>query len=170
MALTHRELAVRLAYFLWSAPPNKDLLELVAQGSLSDATVLREQTTRLLSSPRADQFIEAFAHQWLDMARLDMFDFYSLQHPTFDESVRRSARHEVFATIRHVMDSHLPLETMLSADFLVVNEVLGLHYGLQENGLPVIGGEFRKVTIPDGMPRGGLLGQAGRGPGGGARL
>lgn len=158
--LTDRELAVRLSYFLWSAPPDAELLNHATKGNLSKPETLRAQTARLLSSPRADQFIAAFAHQGLDMPRLDMFDFYSLHHPTFDESVRRSARQEVYATLRHVLDHNLPLGTLLDADFVMVNDVLALHYGLRSDAEPIIGSKFRKVHAPQHHPRGGLLGMA----------
>lgn len=158
--LTDRELAVRLSYFLWSAPPDAELMSLAREERLSNPDVLREQTARLLASPRVDQFVAAFAHQWLDMPRLDMFDFNSRHHPTFDESVRRSAREEVYATIRHILDHDLPLGTLLKADFVMVNDVLAIHYGLRTDERPLLGEAFRRVAVPPGLPRGGLLGMA----------
>ena len=154
--LTGRELAIRLSYFLWSAPPDEELFALAEAGRLSDPLVLREQTNRLLADRRSDAFISGFAHQWLDMKRLDMFEFSARYHPEFDEAIRRSARGEVYATIRHIIDEGLPLETLLKAEFVLVNDVLADYYGLSG----VEGSQFRKVSVPLDSPRGGLLGAA----------
>ncbi|MDF1812215.1 MAG: DUF1592 domain-containing protein [Verrucomicrobiales bacterium] len=154
--LNDREIAVRLSYFLWSSPPDEELLSLVKEGTLSDPTVLRGQTDRLLNDPRSDAFISAFAHQWLDMNRLDMFEFSARYHPEFDEAVRTSARGEVYATIRHLIDEKLPLQKLLKADFVLANNILADFYRLRG----VEGSEFRKVSLPEDSPRGGLLGAA----------
>ncbi|NNE35029.1 MAG: DUF1592 domain-containing protein, partial [Rhodothermales bacterium] len=154
--LTDRELAVRLAYFLWSAPPDDELLAAAEAGTLSRPDVLRAQTARLLKDPRSSAFVSSFAHQWLDMVRLDMFDFDARFHPEFDQVVRRSARQEIYSTIRHVLDEKLPLGTLLKADFVLVNDVLADFYGLP----PVAGSHFRRVPVPSTSPRGGLLGTA----------
>ncbi|GAA4446734.1 DUF1592 domain-containing protein [Novipirellula rosea] len=154
--LTDRELAVRLAYFLWSAPPDAELYAAADAGTLSRGDVLRAQTNRLLQDPRSDEFISSFTHQWLDMVRLDMFDFDARFHPEFDQAVRRSAREEVYSTIRHVLDQQLPLGTLLKADFVMINDVLADFYSLPG----VEGPHFRRMQVPPTSPRGGLLGTA----------
>ncbi|MEO0448643.1 MAG: DUF1592 domain-containing protein, partial [Verrucomicrobiota bacterium] len=73
--LSDRELAVRLAYFLWSAPPDEELMSLALEERLREEGVLREQTLRLLMDPKAESFVRGFAHQWLHMERLDFFQF-----------------------------------------------------------------------------------------------
>jgi len=154
--LSNRELAIRLSYFLWSSPPDDELLAAASDGSLSDPKVLKEQTERLLHDPRFDRFVSGFTHQWLDMKRIDMFDFSPMDFPEFDESVRRSARQEVYETIRHVAGANLPVDTLLKSDFVVVNDVLAEFYGIPG----VKGSGFRKTPVPAGSPRGGLLGTA----------
>lgn len=154
--LSDREIAIRLSYFLWSSPPDDELMAAANDGSLSNPEVLRSQTERLLRDRRSDRFISGFAHQWLDMKRIDMFDFSPVDYPKFDESVRRSARQEVYETIRHVADANLQIDTLLKSDFVVVNDVLADFYGLPG----VMGSEFRMVSLPAGSPRGGLLGTA----------
>ena len=46
------ELATRLAYFIWAAPPDDELLALAEAGRLHDDGVIREQTQRLLKDPK----------------------------------------------------------------------------------------------------------------------
>ena len=51
--LNDRELAVRLSYFLWSSPPDAELLQLAAENKLHQPEVLRQQVDRLISDPRS---------------------------------------------------------------------------------------------------------------------
>ena len=88
--LTDRELAVRLSYFLWSAPPDAQLLALAKKNSLHKPATLRQQVNRLLADPLSDEFVSGFVHQWLHMERLDFFQFDSKLHREFDESLRAS--------------------------------------------------------------------------------
>lgn len=153
-ALTDRELAVRLSYFLWSAPPDEELLSLAQSGKLTDPAVLKAQATRLLADGRADRFVRGFVHQWLEMERLGMFQFDGVQFRKFDNAARESAGEEVFQTFRTLLDEKLPLSLLLKSDFVVVNDVLADYYGLPG----VDGHEFRKVKVPGDSLRGGLLG------------
>lgn len=154
--LTGSELAVRLSYFLWSSPPDKELMRLAKSGQLLDKKVLAQQTTRLLSDPRANQFVRGFVHQWLDMDRLGMFQFDGVQYPTFDNAAREMAGEEIYETFRLVVEEGLPLETLLKSDFVVINDLLAGYYGIPD----VLGHQFRKVAIAEDSPRGGLLGTA----------
>lgn len=154
--LTNHELAVRLSYFLWSAPPDEELLELAKQGKLTDPEILKEQTARMLADDRIDRFVEGFVHQWLEMERLGMFQFSGLQFPDFDNAVREGARSEIFETVKTIMTEELPLRYLLKSDFVLVNDVLAGYYGIDG----VEGHEFRKVQLAENSPRGGLLGTA----------
>lgn len=154
--LTDQELAVRLSYFLWSAPPDQRLLDLAKQGKLSQPTVLREETDRLLADPRALEFVRSFTHQWLQMERLDFFQFNFLLYPEFDESMKMAAREEVFQTFNSLLQNHESLSSLLSSEHVVINELLADYYGLPD----VHGNEFQRVPVPPHSPRGGLLGMA----------
>ena len=155
-SLTGRELAVRLSYFLWSAPPDDELLSLARNGKLSNPTVLTAQTSRLLEDERADRFVRGFVHQWLEMERLGMFQFDGVQFRTFDNAARESAGEEVFQTVHTLLDEQLPLRSLLKSDFVVVNDLLAGYYGIPG----VVGHEFRKVKVAEDSLRGGLLGSA----------
>lgn len=154
--LSNTELATRLSYFLWSAPPDAELMMLVQQDKLSDPDVLLAQTNRLLNDPRADRFVEDFTYQWLEMDRLDTFQFDGLQYEDFDNAVRANAREEIYQTLHTLLDEKRPLSTLLKSDFVVVNDVMAGYYDIPN----VEGHEFRKVDLPDGSLRGGLLGTA----------
>jgi len=154
--LTDRELAVRLSYLLWSAPPDTQLLADAKSGRLREKGVLRAHAERLLDDRRSGAFISSLAHQWLHMERLDFFQFNFRTFPEFDDSMKESARSEVFETIRHILNDRRPASDLLNADYVIVNDLLADYYGLP----PVNGKDFRKVAVPDNTPRGGLLGMA----------
>lgn len=154
--LNGSELAVRLSYLLWSAPPDDELMQLGMSGALLDGEVLQCQTTRLLNDSRSGEFIRGFVHQWLHMDRLGMFQFDGVQYPTFDNAARELAGEEVYETFHLVLKEGLPLETLLKADFVVINDLLAGYYGIPD----VSGHQFRKVVVSKDSPRGGLLGTA----------
>ena len=157
-SLTDLELAVRLSYFLWSSPPDSQLLELVKQKQLRDPAVLREQVARLIQDPRAHHFVSGLAHQWLDMKRLDFFQFDARRHREFDESTRAAAREEVYQSMLYLLQSKQQgqLRNLLKSDYVIVNGLMAAHYGLPN----VVGDHYRKVSLSEKSPRGGLLGMA----------
>jgi hypothetical protein len=154
--LSPDELAVRMSYFLWSAPPDEELLRLAESGRLSDPAILASQTERLLQDPRSSAFIEGFVHQWLQMERLDMFQFNGVDFPNFDNAVRENARQELFQTFAYLLENELPLDKLLKSDFIVINDLLAGYYEIEG----VEGHEFRKVSVTQNSLRGGLLGTA----------
>jgi hypothetical protein len=154
--LSALELANRLSYFLWSAPPDEELLSLAVRGDLLRPEVLRAQVDRLIASERFGAFLGGFLHQWLGMERLDFFDFDAMRHRDFDDSMKMAARQEVYQTFAHVVRSGGSLRELLLSDYVIINALLARHYGFEG----VHGDAFRKVPVPSGTPRGGLLGMA----------
>lgn len=150
------ELATRLSYFLWGAPPDAELRRLAASGELLTPDVLRSQTDRLLDDERSRGFVEPFLFQWLAMDRLDFFQFDPVLYPRFDQATKQAARREVYETFAHLIEGHGRLSDLLSADYVVVNSLLAQYYGLEG----VAGDEFRRVPLPPDSPRGGLVGMA----------
>ena len=156
--LNDRELAVRLSYFLWSGPPDAELLQLAEQNKLHLPEVLRQQVDRLIADPRSDDFVAGFVHQWLDMERLDFFQFDVNLHRDFDESTRAATREEVYQSFAHLLreSKRGRLGKHLNSDYVFVNRLLATYYGIDG----VTGDEFRKIKLPADSPRGGLLGMA----------
>lgn len=151
------ELASRLSYFLWSSPPDDELLQLARDGSLREPTQLNRQVTRMLSDPRAMRTVEGFVFQWLSLDRLDFFMFDVNRYPYFDLSTRNAARSEVYETFADLLRHGRPLTELLKSDSAVLNGMLASYYGLSRE---ITGDEFRRVSLPPGSPRGGLLGMA----------
>lgn len=155
--LTDAELATRLAYFLWSAPPDATLRDLATRGELKKPEVLAQQTERLLDDPRSADFLEAFVHQWLGLDRIDFFEVNRALYPRFDSGTKVSAKGEIHETIAHIMKRNASLRDLLKSDYVVINRVLAHYYGITG----VKGNGYEKVLLPKESPRGGLLGMAG---------
>ena len=154
--LTGPELATRLSYFLWGAPPDRELRTLGVSGALRDPKVLREQTERLLGDPRCLQWVRPFLDQWLVLERLDFFEVNRSLYPHFDNAVKLAARNEVYETFSDLLARNGSLRHLLKSDSVVINSVLADYYGIPG----VMGDGFRRVTLPTDSPRGGLLGMA----------
>jgi hypothetical protein len=92
------------------------------------------------------------------MKRLDFFQFNVERHREFDEDTRAAAREEVYQSILHLLRSkdQGQLQNLLKSDYVVVNGLMAAHYGLEG----VVGDHYRKVSLPENSPRGGLLGMA----------
>lgn len=64
------EQATRMAYFLWSSPPDDSLLEDALSGKLGSARGIEEAVTRMVRDPRVKELAESFAVQWLRLDQL----------------------------------------------------------------------------------------------------
>lgn len=151
-SLSLPELASRISYFLWSAPPDEQLLK----ADLTKPEVIVREVDRMIASPKADEFVSGFVHQWLGMDRLDFFQFDTKQFRDFDESAKAAARREVYETFAHLLRHNGSLTKLLKSDEIHVNGLLATYYGIEG----ISGDEFQKVALPKDSPRGGLLGMA----------
>ncbi|MDF1810872.1 MAG: DUF1592 domain-containing protein [Verrucomicrobiales bacterium] len=149
-------LASRLSYFLWSAPPDQELLTLAAAGALEESSVLRKQTERLLNDPGAVAFTDNFTGQWLDLRDINFTEPDPTLFPEFDELLRLSMVEETKRYFSDVLENDLSMQNFIDSDFAWLNERLAKHYGIEG----VTGQKFRKVSLPPESARGGLLTQA----------
>jgi hypothetical protein len=154
-------LATRLSYFLWSSMPDDELFELAEAGTLGEPGTLDRQVNRMLRDPRADALATDFAAQWLKVREFDRFrpdeELYPAYHRAASAGLGEALKAEPLQFFREVLRSDLDVRCFLEADWAMVNEPLARFYGLEG----VKGDEFRKVALPPGSPRGGLLGMAG---------
>lgn len=152
--LSNRELATRLAYFLWSGPPDAELYA----ADLSDDAVYTAQVDRLLADPKAARLAEGFASQWAEFDRYDAITVDNREHHYFNEGVQQDAKREVTQFFSTLISENLPVENLIDSDFLVINSALGVHYGIDLPNNKT--NDFQKVLLPDDSPRGGLMTQA----------
>lgn len=156
--LSNHALATRLSLFLWNSPPDAELRSLAASGRLSNPTVLRAQTERLLNHPKMTRFVEAFTDYWLDLRKIDdtspsttLYNDYEL-----DDPLKSAAVEETRLFTAELLRRNLPARTVIHSDFTFLNERLARHYGIPG----VSGVAMRRVNLPKDSVRGGLMTQA----------
>jgi hypothetical protein len=145
------DLASRLSFFLWSAPPDDVLLAAAAKGELRAPEAVEAHARRMLADPRSRALAENFFGQWLQLRGLAAHKPDPKVFPGFTESLRTSMRLEVELCLDEIIRKDRPLTELLDADYTYLNEELGRHYGI-----PAAGPEMRRVSLPD-RRRGGLL-------------
>lgn len=159
--LSPRQLATRLAVFLWSSLPDEELLRLADEGRLQDEAVLREQVRRMLRDPRSRGLAEDFGLQWLELRNFaqrvapDAATF-----PEFDAALAADFREEVIRVVHRVFAEDQSLLELVDAPAAPLNPRLAAHYGIPwpaegEAGSGA-GDGWRAVTLPD-RRRGGVL-------------
>ena len=148
-------LATRLSLFLWNSTPDAALRSLAAKGELRKPDVLRAETERLLNDPRADRFVEAFTDYWLDLRKIDdtspsstIYNDYEL-----DDPLKLAAIDETRLFFAELVRGDLPARHVVASDFTFLNERLARHYGIPG----VQGARMRRVALPPGSDRGGLM-------------
>ena len=146
-------LASRLSYFLWSTMPDEELLALAEQQELHKPDTLGQHVERMLGSPKSAAFAENFVGQWLGLRDIDFTEPGHILYPEFDEMLKASMVRETELFFAEVLKHDLSLTQFVASDFSMLNGRLAQHYGIAD----VEGWEFRKVPLPPGSHRGGVL-------------
>ncbi len=149
------DLASRLSFFLWGAPPDTTLIALARKGVLADTLVLERETRRMLKDPRSESLATRFAAQWLRLQDVELVHPDALQYPDFHGQLGEAMRRETELFFWSLIRENRSVLDLMTADYTFVNERLAKHYGMRG----VVGDEFRRVQYTDSMRRG-LLGHA----------
>jgi len=156
-------LATRLSYLLWSTMPDDELFGLADRGELR--ANLKAQVERMLKDPRALELSRNFAGQWLKARNVDHIPLNSEEilkqegstaEVSLDPEFRKAIRMETVLFFDHIVRSDRSLLELIDSDYSFLNESLAKFYEIPG----VEGTEMRKVTLPKGSPRGGVLTQA----------
>jgi hypothetical protein len=118
--------------------------------------VLRAQVERMLADPKAKRFVKNFLGQWLDLRLIDDTTPDKQLYPEFDELLQVSMIAETEGFFAELLGKDLGTSNFVDSDFAILNERLARHYGIEG----VLGQELRRVPLPAGSHRGGLLAQA----------
>jgi len=144
------DLASRLSFFLWSAPPDRQLVATATRGVLSQPAVMEREVRRMLADPRASALATRFAAQWLRLPDLGLVQPDIRQYPDFDEQLREAMRTETETFFEHLVREDRNVLDLYRADYTFVNARLAQHYGIPN----VAGSQFRRVSYPDSSRRG----------------
>ena len=149
------ELASRLSFFLWSSIPDDELLDAAVKGRLSQPGELEKQARRMLADRRSFNLATNFAGQWLRLRNIDAVNPNASIYRDFDDNLRQAFRQETELFFDSVLREDRSALTFIRADYTFLNQRLAKHYGIPN----VYGSRFRRVTLPPGSHRGGLLRQ-----------
>jgi len=158
--------------------PDEELFRLAGQGMLRKN--LGEQVHRMLRDPRSEALIENFSGQWLqtrDIGKvpIDVFAVFrreidpaaaaqsgganrrAFNRPRvfFDEALRKELARETDIYFGSIVREDRSVLELVDSNYTFLNSRLAQYYGLADLG--VTGDAFRKVTLPEGSPRGGVL-------------
>ncbi|MGB7343220.1 MAG: DUF1592 domain-containing protein [Pirellulaceae bacterium] len=156
------DLASRLSYALWAAPPDEKLFSAAASGLLAESDELKKQIARLIADDRCDEFVNGFLDSWLNLRdignlpppRKDAPEYYAENLP---ESMKREAR----LFFRNLLNENGSVMDFLAADYTFVDKRLAKLYGLPERESLRLADGFRRVSLQKNKQRGGVLGMAG---------
>ena len=154
VAVSGIDLASRLSFFVWGAPPDSQLVSLGRRGLLSDTTVLIAQTKRMLADKRSIALSSRFAAQWLRLSDIEKVHPDALQYPDFREQLAIDMVHETEMFFDQLVRENRSFLDLYTANWTFVNEDLAKHYGIPG----VVGTDFRKVQYPANSGRVGIFG------------
>ena len=183
VALSERDLASRLSYFLWSSVPDGKLLEAARRQELSAVENLHQQASRMLHDDRIAALAREFFGQWLRYRDyLEKDPINAAAFPGYTDELRSAMWQEPIELGQHMIRLDLPITTLINSDTTFVNGLLARHYGgeiqsqwererealqkhLQVTGQPNMSGEQLDATwfAVSGLRaqgRGGLFGMA----------
>ena len=138
-AISDLALASRLSFFLWSSIPDDQLLDLAAQGRLSNRAVLAQQVRAHARRPEG-------RGAGRELRRPVALPARARQRADRGAELRRQPAPVVPARDRAALRQHRPRgpqprSTLLDADYTFVDERLARHYGIPN----VYGSYFRRV-------------------------
>jgi len=146
------ELASKLSYFLWNAPPDARLLALAAEGTLHAR--LHAEVDRLVDDPRFARCVDVFVAEWLGLARFDVVETDRERHPRLTAHAKPSLREEPARWFEHLVRGNAPIAALVASEEVVVNEVVADYYG--QGDAVESGFDFVPVRMA-GVGPGGLL-------------
>lgn len=147
------EMASRLAFLLWNAPPDSSLLDDAAAGRLDSPSGLRARALAMLADPRAHDAVARFFTEYFKLDRLDTLARDPTAFPLITATLGASMRGEVLRLLDDVVFSRdADLREMFDTRATFVNAELARLYNL-----PFSGDGFTRATLPADGPRAGVL-------------
>ena len=153
--VTDYELANRLSYFIWSVPPDEELLKLASENKLREPSVLEKQVKRMLKDKKSSALAKHFASQWLNFGEILEHEVPSKEKfPEYTKELAEDIFKESAICFEYIVKNDRSVLEIIDADYTFLNGRLKNHYGLG-------GGSsgFSKVSLKD-KKRGGITGHA----------
>jgi len=149
------ELASRMSYIIWGAPPDSKLLKATEEGKLFDQQALADHVDRMLEDPRALQRARQFVSEWLNLDRLEHLQPNQQRFPNWDPEIASDMRRETLAFFEEVAwKQKRPLAELFNAQVTFASPRLAKHYGLKP-----VGEDWTRYDLSSVPARGGILTQ-----------
>jgi hypothetical protein len=155
------DLASRLSYALWSAPPDELLLAAAKSGKLTEDAELKKQIQRMIADERMEGFVNGFLDSWLNLR-----DLGSQPPPRetnrayYAEDLPASMKTEVRLFFRDLLKNNGSIAQFIDGEHTFVDKKLAKLYELPEQNKLRFADGFQKVSLKGNHHRGGLLGMA----------
>jgi len=120
---------------------------------LNHADTLRQETERLLKSPKSAAFVKDFLDHWLNVREIDATTpdrelypeyFSSLSSGTLDPHLHESIQMEPRITFTELLKHNGSLLQLIHADHIYLNGRLAEHYGIEGPN----GSKLKKFPVP----------------------
>jgi hypothetical protein len=151
--LTKGELLTRMSFFLLDQTPGAELLDFVDQHDL-DAETIRQLAHQLVERPEAHGALAAFYSEILRVRDLEDLSKSEELFPQFSPALAQAMKEETLRLVDDIVwERDTDVRELLTADYTFVNQDLTALYGIA----PPAADGFKKVTLPDGQTRSGIL-------------
>ncbi len=152
------ETASRLSYFLWNSMPDEELFALAKTDKLTDPKVIDAQVVRMLKTAQGKRMIGVFAKEWLGYRELGVTikpDDALFKKTYYADNIESLLKGETATFVNHVFSENLPLEELVTADYVFWNKRLAKYYS-GSNAVPVLfaasihGSPDVDIAVPNG--------------------
>jgi hypothetical protein len=151
------EMATRMSYFLWSAPPDASLTGDALAGRLQTNAGLQEAVTRMLADSRSQELAENFAVQWLRLDQLYTAKPDTKQFPAFyyGQNGKRTLHApmlvEALLLFETVLIENRSILDFIDPGFTWVNLRMVKHYGLEASNAAKIRALGLRMGLSDDL-------------------
>jgi hypothetical protein len=123
------ELASRISYIIWGAPPDEPLMQAADKNELGNPATATAQIRRMLADPRARKRSERFAYEWLHLERLKHINPDKKRFPRWNNQLADDMAAETIAFFRDITwQQKRPLADLFNAQFTYATQRLAEHY------------------------------------------
>jgi hypothetical protein len=155
-AVSPYELASRLSYLLWSSMPDTALFADAQSGALTTDATLTAELNRMLASPKAQNFVQSFAGQWLGTGLVTSDLVTASAFPKWTTAIGQAYAQEELLYFNEFLNGDYTWDKFLTAPVNFVNGTTAAIYSANSptaaaatKGIPATQTTFTKITNMD---------------------